>query len=100
MRTRKIICLSGSTRFKNEFIKQHRRLTLDGYIVFLPAIYGGSDDIVSKQEQENLKELFFDIISLCDILFVINLNGYIGNSTAEEITRAKNLGKEIRKLEI
>lgn len=36
----KVITLCGSTKFKNEFLQAQKELTLKGYIVLSPFIFG------------------------------------------------------------
>ena len=43
--------------------------------------------------------LHFDKIELSDEVLVLNINGYIGESTRNEINHAKKLNKTIRYLE-
>lgn len=90
-----IICISGSTRFKDEFYRLHKELTLRGFIAIIPAIYGKSGDEVSPEQQSALYNLHLDIIALCDIFFVINKHGYLGDSTRSEIQVAERLGKPV-----
>ena len=46
-----------------------------------------------------LDELHFRKIDLCDEVFVINRDGYIGESTRNEIEYAQKLGKPVKYLE-
>ena len=54
----KIVCLCGSTKFKEEFEKVNRDLTLAGYIVLAPGVFGHSDDIqldeITKQQLDDV----------------------------------------------
>jgi len=97
----KIITLCGSTKFKNEFIEVQKNLTLKGNIVISVGLFGHSGD--NEVWNENTKEMLDDMhkrkIDLADEIFVINKNGYIGNSTKNEIEYAIKTGKKIRYLE-
>jgi hypothetical protein len=97
----KIITLCGSTRFKKEFEEINKKLTLEGNIVISVGAFGHSgDDIVWT---DNLKEMLDDMhkrkIDMADEIFVINKNGYIGDSTKSEIEYAKKTGKKRNYLE-
>lgn len=46
-----------------------------------------------------LDELHFRKIDICDEVFIINKDGYIGESTRNEIEYAEKLGKPINYLE-
>lgn len=93
----KIVTLSGSTRFRDNLLEVYNELTMEGYIVLADF----TDH--SKQNEGNWKELVdklhLEKIDLADELFVVNVNGYIGDSTKREIEYAKSKGKLIRYLE-
>lgn len=100
----KIVCLCGSTRFVDTFNIYRQKLTLEGKIVL-------SIEIVTTQEQKDdpqycnpqLKQMLDELhkrkIDLADEVFVLNVGGYIGESTRSEIEYAKAHGKPIRYLE-
>ncbi len=98
---RKIITLCGSTKFKREFEEINKKLTLEGNIVISVGVFVHNDEekeaLLSKKDL--LDEIHLDKIRLADEIFVINKNGYIGESTRREIEFAKKLGKPIRYLE-
>lgn len=50
-------------------------------------------------DKELLSELHRAKIDLSDAIFVVNVDGYIGESTRGEIEYAKQIGKEIIYLE-
>ena len=104
----KVITLCGSTRFKNEFIEAQKRLTLEGNIVISVGLFGHSGDNevwenMSEDTVTKTKEMLDDMhkrkIDMADEIFVINVGGYIGNSTNSEIEYAKATGKGIKYLE-
>ena len=96
----KKICLCGSTKFKEQFLKVAHDLTLDGYIVTMPNIFIHSDnEQISQEELNYLNEIQLAKIVDADIIYVINYNGYIGESTYKEIQWALQLGKTIKYLE-
>ena len=97
----KVITLCGSTRFKDAFMEAQKRLTLAGNIVISVGLFGHSDD--NEVWTEGTKEMLDDMhkrkIDMADKIFVINVGGYIGDSTQSEIDYAAKLGKDIRYLE-
>lgn len=104
----KVITLCGSTRFKNEFIEAQKRLTLEGNIVISVGLFGHSGDNevwenMSEDTVTKTKEMLDDMhkrkIDMADEIFVINVGGYIGDSTKSEIEYAKATGKRIKYLE-
>ncbi|CAH2714848.1 hypothetical protein BACCIP111895_02024 [Neobacillus rhizosphaerae] len=93
----KVITLCGSTKFKEQFEKANAYLTLQGNIVISLGFFEQSEGIVITQEQVNLfKKIHYRKIDMSDEIFVIDVNGYIGNSTRKEIEYAKSNGKTIR----
>ena len=101
----KVITLCGSTRFKNEFMKVQKNLTLQGNIVISVGVFGHSGDNEvwegrNEGDIEKTKEMLNDMhktkISMADEIFVINVGGYIGSSTTSEIDFAKSLGIPVR----
>ena len=97
----KIITLCGSTRFKDEFIKAQKDLTLQGNIVISVGLFGHSGDVEAwdGQTKTMLDDMHKCKIDLADEIFVINVGGYIGKSTASEIQYAHEHGKKIHYLE-
>lgn len=87
----KIICLCGSTKFKDKFLYWNRKLTLQGYIVVMPGVFGHCGDHITDIQKENLDQLHKWKISMSDAIFVINQDGYIGLSTQSEIDFARKL---------
>lgn len=100
-----ITVLCGSTRFKDEFVEANRRLSLTGHIVlsvglFAHADMGGHAEIVlGEVEKHRLDELHKRKIDLADDVLVLNVGGYIGESTRSEIEYADKLGKTVFYLE-
>lgn len=93
-----IITLCGSTRFKDEFEMINKHLTLKGNVVISVGLFGHSGDTVSDEEKELLDRIHKAKIDLCDEIFVINKDGYIGESTLSEIDYAIKNNKEIKYL--
>lgn len=97
MITPKIITLCGSTRFMKEFREVERFLTLEGCIPLPPAIFGKSEGLEYTEElAKHLWELHLEKIELSDGIFIVNPNGYLGDSTNKEIEFAKQHSKSIR----
>ena len=91
----KVITLCGSTKFKETFTEQQKRLTLDGNIVISVGLFGHSGDTFSDEQKIMLDDMHKRKIDMADEIFVIDVNGYIGNSTRLEIEYAKTTGKKV-----
>lgn len=97
----KVITLCGSTRFKDEFLEAQKRLTLEGNIVISVGLFGHSgDDVVwTEGVKDMLDRQHLAKIDLADEIFVINVGGYIGDSTRREIAYAEFKDKSIKYME-
>jgi len=97
----KVITLCGSTRFKEQFLEQQKRLTLEGNIVISVGMFGhsGDQEVWSEGVKDMLDDMHKRKIDMADEIFVINVGGYIGSSTKSEIAYAQSTGKMVRYLE-
>ena len=96
----KIITLCGSIKFKDEFMKVQEKLTLDGNIVLTPNFFNNiKKEDIDKKTKKMLDEMHKQKIDISDEIYVINVGGYIGESTKNEIKYAKEKGKKIFYLE-
>jgi hypothetical protein len=98
-----IVCLCGSTRFPKAFNDANLRETLAGNIVLTVGSMTHSDDqlriLITPEIKIKLDELHKRKIDLADEILVLNVDGYIGESTQSEIAYAQSIGKSIRYLE-
>jgi hypothetical protein len=103
----KIVCLCGSTRFGDAFRKANFDETLAGNIVLTIGCDTQSDaelfaDKSAEELQEikcRLDELHLRKIDLADEILVLNVGGYVGESTQQEILYAAFHHKKVRWLE-
>ncbi len=104
----KVITLCGSSRFKEDFFKVQKDLTLKGNIVISLGLFGHSGDNEVWENMDegtltNTKKMLDDMhkrkIDMADEIFVVNVGGYIGESTKSEIEYAKIHGKKVNYLE-
>ena len=94
-----IITLCGSIKFKEEFMKVQEKLTLDGNIVFTPNFFNNIKEEIDLKTKKMLAEMHRQKIDISDEIYIINVGGYIGESTKAEIEYAKVKGKKIFYLE-
>jgi hypothetical protein len=94
----KIITLCGSTKFKDEFVAEQKRLTLEGNIVISVGLFGhsGDSEVWSEETKMMLDDMHKRKIDLADEIFVINVGGYVGSSTRSEIEYAKITNKPVK----
>jgi hypothetical protein len=96
--------LCGSARFRDEFEKANLELTLQGEIVLAPAFHSsiaeqGEGIGISPQQKRDLDELHRRKIDLADRVLVLNVGGYLGESTHREVEYAREHGKPVHFLE-
>lgn len=96
-----IVVLCGSTRFPDAFAEASKRLGLEGKIVLSVACFGHSGDLNPEQceignpTKDALDLLHKQKIDLADRVLVLNVGGYIGDSTRSEIEYARWFEKPI-----
>ena len=96
----KVITICGSLKFEKDIKYWAEKLTFEGNCV-LSIIYPISTDlgVYTPEQRRFFAEAHYKRIDLSDALFVVNKNGYIGDSTQKEIEYAKARGKEVIFLE-
>lgn len=97
-----VVCLCGSTRFFQAFHDANLRETVAGKAVLSIGCDTKSDAdlaLIGEADKTALDILHLHKIDMADEILVINVGGYIGESTSREIEYAKLFGKHIRWLE-
>lgn len=98
-----VVCYCGSLRFKNAFIEAEHNALQSGVIALLPAMmsidlqreHANQFATDNKELKEKADELHKRKIDICDYVYVLNINGYIGESTRSEIEYAEKIGKRV-----
>ena len=91
-----IITLCGSIKFKDEFMKVQEKLTLEGNIVLIPNFFTNiKKEDINLEFKNMLDKMHKQKIDMSNEIYVINIGGYIGESTKSEIEYAKSKGKKI-----
>lgn len=102
-----IVCLCGSTQFGAAFHDANLRETLAGRIVLTigcdmradAEIFAGISEDELNAIKRGLDALHFRKIDLADEVLILNVNGYVGESTRRELQYARHLNKRVRWLE-
>ena len=95
----KVITLCGSTRFKEDFERVNKELTLQGNIVISVGCFGHAGDVFTDEQKIMLDDIHKRKIDMADAIYVINKDGYVGMSTQSEILYAALHDKEIMYME-
>ena len=116
---RTIVTLCGSTRFFETFMQANYDETMAGRIVLSIGFYRPQvsrdpsqhpsvviDNRFDRQhdeswgcttdQKEQLDLLHFDKVGMCDEVLILNVDGYVGESTRNEIALALLLNKAVR----
>ncbi len=94
-----VVCLCGSTKFKKEFEIVARNETMKGRIVLTLAVFSQTDgDPLTDEQFTMLRHLHRHKIKMSDEIFVVNVDGYIGESTREDIEFASSSNMRIEYL--
>lgn len=104
------VTICGSMRFIPKMLEWYEKLSLEGYLVYLPVFLGASEmayprewidytsikiphydrSFISEEIKDKLQQLHFRKIEDSDFIFVVNPGGYIGEGTMAEIEFAKD----------
>lgn len=99
-----IVCLCGSTRFCRTFQEASLQETLAGRIVLSIGAASGTDDehfgnlprAEYNRVKEQLDQLHLRKVEMADEVLILNVGGYVGESTRRELFHAMDLGKRVR----
>lgn len=95
----KVVTICGSMKFEKQMIEIASNLEFDkGYCV-LQCVYFDKNKKLTKEEMLKINEAHKKKIDMSDAIFVMNVGGYIGESTSNEIDYAKKHGKDVLYLE-
>jgi len=95
-----IVCLCGSTKFKDAYEKAMRDETLKGNIVLTVGLFGHQEGLdMDGPTKKMLDELHLRKIDVADEVLFLNVDGYIGESTRKELAYTKLHNISIRYLE-
>jgi hypothetical protein len=96
-----VVCLLGSTRFRDLYDAENRRLTLEGKIVLTCGVWvhHEAETANDAETKERLDDLHRWKIDWSDRVHVINPGGYLGESTRREMAYAEQRGKALTYLE-
>lgn len=95
-----VVAIIGSSRFKQFHLGAMQRETLRGKIVLSAGFWHHSDPYpITDEQKRQLDELMLHKIDLADEVYVVNVNGYVGESTKTQLAYARGQHKKISSLE-
>ena len=90
----KVVTICGSMKFAKEMIKIASSLEKEKGLCVIQCVYD-IDQNTTKEEMEKVVNAHWKKIDISDAIYVVNINGYIGNATRNEINYALSKGKEV-----
>ncbi len=91
----KTYTICGSMRFEKEMQKIALELETKYGINIIQCIYNTGNLPLSDDDAEKLTLLHYGKIGISDGIYVVDIDGYIGQSVSKEIEYAKQNNKEI-----
>ena len=91
----KVVTICGSMKFAEEMQQIATELEIKNGWCVIQCVYGVDALNPIQLEIDNIVNAHWKKIDISDAIYVVNIGGYIGNSTKNEIEYAKKLGKEI-----
>lgn len=89
----KTYTICGSMKFTKQMKEIAKRLEKD--FTILQCVYVDDISKLTKESILKLQEDHYNKIDMSDGIYVVNIDGYIGESVKKEIEYAKNNNKEI-----
>ena len=93
-----VITLCGSMRFSPEFERLAAELALAGHVVLAPTALDPATELDAEQ-RARLGRIHLQKIAMSDEVLIVNVGGYVGESTRREIEHARSRGLVVRFLE-
>ena len=92
----KVITVCGSYKFKKEMNEITEKMALKGNCMLTPIeLTKPNKEAYTKEEALMIDKMHKEKIKLSNTILVVNVGGYIGNSTKSEIEYAKSLNKQV-----
>ncbi len=93
-----VITLCGSMRFRAELERLGAELSLAGHVVLAPVALDPSAEL-DADARARLGRVHLQKVGMADEVLVVNVGGYVGESTRREIAHARSRGIPVRYLE-
>ena len=91
----KTITICGSLRFQKEMQRIAFELEVKHGFNVLQCVYNIDNEDISEIQRNALAKAHYRKIEMSDAVYVVEIDGYIGDSASEEIRFARSKGKEI-----
>ncbi len=89
------VTICGSMKFETEMQRIAFLLETKHDMNVLQCVYNIDNLDITPMEQVALENAHYRKIELSDAIYVVDIQGYIGNQVSKEIAFAKSKGKEV-----
>lgn len=88
-----IVCLAGSSRYREAFERESERLTLEGCIVLGKHVYKpGEEWDLSEAHKDMIHAVQFRKVDISHRVHIVNVDGYVGTDTYNIVRYALRAG--------
>ena len=91
----KTVTVCGSMRFQKEMQAIAFALETKHHMNVLQCVYCAEGTALSEAERDSLSVAHYSKIDLSDAVYVVDIGGYIGESARQEMTYARERGKDV-----
>lgn len=91
----KVVTICGSMRYSKEMQKIASDLEKKNGWCVIQCVYDIDKKTTTEEEMQNIVNAHWKKIEISDAIYVVNISGYIGKSTQNEINFAISKGKEV-----
>lgn len=91
----KTVTICGSMKFAEEMQRIAFLLETRENINVLQCVHNVDKLDITLTDQSSLENAHYRKIELSDVIYVVDIHGYVGNQTSKEIEFAKSIGKEV-----
>ena len=91
----KTITICGSMKFAEQMKYIAWKLEIEQEVNVLQCVYNERNESITDDMLKRLTSAHYKKIDLSDAVYIVDIDGYIGTSVEQEISYAKENGKEI-----
>ena len=91
----KVVTICGSMKFEEQMKSLAFELETKADMCVLQCVYGLDKESLSTDDIDKLNNTHLKKIDISDAIYVVDIDGYIGNQVKKEIEYAKGKGKEV-----
>lgn len=91
----KVVTICGSMKFAKDMIKIASDLEKEYGWCIIQCVYDIDPNTTTSEEMDRIVNAHWKKIDISDAIYVVNIGGYLGNATQNEINYAISNGKEV-----